>query len=60
MDRSQMVDNRSLERKLLALSKGEKVEFTAEEQSQIGYMAELNTDEPMQDALNEKADISSE
>ncbi len=38
-----MTDNRSLEKKLLALSRGEEVKFTKEEKQQIGQIDELNT-----------------
>lgn len=40
-----MVDNRSLEKKLLALSHGEDVEFTDEEMHQIHLADELELDE---------------
>lgn len=40
-----MVDNRSLEKKLLALSHGEEVEFTDEEKHQIHLADELENDE---------------
>lgn len=39
-----MVDNRSLEKKLLALSRGEQVEFTDEEKQQVGSLDEMETD----------------
>lgn len=47
-----MTDNRSLEKKLLALSKGEKVVFTDEEKQQLGNLEEI-TAEP---GLNEEAE----
>lgn len=39
-----MTDNRSLEKKLLALSKGEKVVFTEEEKQQLGNLEEITAE----------------
>lgn len=40
-----MIDNRSLEKKLLALSHGEEVEFTEEEKRQICSHDEMDCEE---------------
>jgi len=40
-----MIDNRSLEKKLLALSKGEEVEFTEEEMQQVGSLDEMESEQ---------------
>lgn len=39
-----MTDNRSLEKKLLALSQGEKVVFTEEEKQQLGNLEEITAE----------------